>query len=85
MVFEGDGGWVTSNNWSCLGLLCVRGALRLLESEKRVVTIAALGGRLPAVQHEFCRAGTGGKCNAMRVAQLTVHVHALRHVVFTSI
>ena len=41
MVFEGDGGWVTSNNWSCLGLLCVRGALRLLEREKRVVTIAA--------------------------------------------
>ena len=85
MVFEGDGGRVASNNWSCLGLLCVRGALRLFEREKRVVTIPALGGRLPAVQREFCRAGAGGKCNAMRTAQLTDHVHALRHVVFTSI
>ena len=49
MVFEGDGGRVASNYWSCLGLLCVRGALRLFEREKRVVTITAHGGRLTRV------------------------------------
>ena len=85
MVFEGDGGRVASNYWSCLGLLCVRGALRLFEREKRVATIPAHGGRQPAMQREFCRAGAGGKCSAMRVAQHTDHVHALGHVEFTSI
>ena len=44
MVFEGDGGRVASNYWSCLGLLCVRCALRLFEREKRAVTIAARVG-----------------------------------------
>ena len=33
----------------------------------------------------FCRAGAGGKCSAMRVAQHTNHVHALGYVEFTSI
>ena len=66
MVFEGDGGSVASNYWSCLGLLCVRGALRLFEREKRVVTITAHGGRLPAKPQEFCRAGAGD--GAMRCA-----------------
>ena len=85
MVFEGGGGWVASNYWSCLGLLCVRGALRLFEREKRVVTIPALGSRLPAVPREFCRAGAGGECNAMRIAQLADHAHAQTHMEFTSI
>ena len=87
MVFEGDGGWVASNNWSCLGLLCVWCALRLFERGKRVATIPELGCRLPAMPQEFCRAGAGGgakPCNAMRTARLTEHIHAQSHVVFFS-
>ena len=62
-----------------------RSSYGLFEREKRVATIPAHGGRQPAMQREFCRAGAGGKCNAMRVAQHTDHVHALGHVEFTSI
>ena len=72
----------TGAAWGCSAFEVLFVSLR---EKSALLTIPAHGGRQPAMQREFCRAGAGGKCNAMRVAQQTDHVHALRHVVFTSI
>ena len=84
MVFEGDGGRVASNYWSCLGLLCVRGALRLFEREK--ARCDHNGTRRPAAGKatRILPRWRWRRCNAMRTARLTEHIHAQSHVVFFS-
>ena len=82
---KGDGGWVASNYWSCLGLLCVRCALRLFEREKRAVTIAAVGAGCRRHSLSFAAQSSACECCTICAAQLSVNTCTFSHVPFTTI